>query len=315
MAIDLETLAHDQRSRHGPAWRRQLAEAIVTGLSPEINAQDDEHVREMCAYLRLMRDSPIPMEQIRERFAAIAVADKLQEDASIRKQLKVLVLGDCQPQEISRRLSIDSRVLAAWECMHFDVRPARDASDWILLNIIRPELDQGDEYLAAMLKSAWAGGAVVAWAILAAESRSSLKAGQRLFDLKIRLHLRLQQAVELPLDSNSAKLFFIKLHSELMLQEQKLHLAERRLEQKSREALARQQLAEERLALRRGREEARKTRIRQKDARVVAAKGRSCQSSLAQLTWACADIPEPAIADELTDDAASGNAKDLAISA
>src|SRR5262249_15358552 len=139
---------------------------------------------------------------------------------------------------------------------YFDVRAAREATGWVLAKVIQPE-QQRDCHLAAKLKFASAGGAAAARAILDAESRLSLRQGETLFDKKIRLHLKFDEAAQGSLDTDRKQLFFIRRQAELMHREKRLRLAERRLEQKCQEALRVQQLAERRLELRAQRDEQR----------------------------------------------------------
>ncbi|NLX96911.1 MAG: hypothetical protein GXY83_12110 [Rhodopirellula sp.] len=104
----------------------------------------------------------------------------------------------------------------------FDVRQSLEAAGWIYTHVILPEGD--DSPLASRTKAALAGGPDVARAIVDLESHGAVTAGQKLFDRKLKLDLKLAEAVELPLATNREKMFFIKLNMDLMAREQRLEL-------------------------------------------------------------------------------------------
>jgi hypothetical protein len=186
-------------------------------------------------------------ERARRRFPDIAAAEALVRDATKCEQLKILVVGDCPVSEIAARTGISVSILEAWESIFFDVRAARDASDWVFRWVMVPLLQQGNGRLAAKLKFAYAGGPLAAKALLDAEARVPLKQGVRLFDQKLLLQVKFEEALQYPLNSNRDALNFIKMHADLMYQEKRLQLQERKLAQRSDEALAKQKLAERRL--------------------------------------------------------------------
>ena len=58
--------------------------------------------------------------------------------------------------------------MIAAEKLFFDVRPALNASDWIMIHVISPEIEVGSPDFAAKLKVAYFGGPNVARAVLEA---------------------------------------------------------------------------------------------------------------------------------------------------
>jgi hypothetical protein len=308
-----------QRHIHGPDWRWKLAQAWAGSAATGPINRTDQQVCAAFDYLRKQAGAPGQQRRARQQFPHIATAELLAQNSEVCGELKVLVLGGCSPPEICERLSLDPKVLATWESLFFDVRGSQEATDWVLANVIQPEQERGDGHLAAKLKCACAGGPVAAVAVLDAESRVSLKAGATLFDKKIILHLKFDQAAKLKIETNSEKLFFLKMHVKLMGQEKQLRQAEKRLEQKSQEALEKHSLAQQRLELQRQRQEERaaqaaerkEARARKEEERRVqvvqkqvertaraaagvrrrqAAKVRAAQSPLAQLRWEHSEV-------------------------
>lgn len=167
----------------------------------------------------------------------IAAALALSQNAAISDQIKVMVLGDCPAEEIADQFGLDARILTNWEGLFFDVRSARRASSWILNAVIQSEQQKGKNHLASQMKFAHAGGPVAAKAILMAESRVAIKQGVDLFDKKICLHMKFDQAINLSVETDKAKMFLIKCHADLLHREQRLRMEQRKLAQRCQEAL------------------------------------------------------------------------------
>jgi hypothetical protein len=245
-----EQIVYQRRHYNGPTWRWGWAKELAKRPAYEgraARAQADGHVRAAEGYLRQRYgQKELPVDDVapaESSLAPVAQAVALNEDEVVLGDLKVLVLGGCPANEIAARYGLPEDVVTTWELLFFDIRPVAKATDWLLLNVIKPLQQQGECHLAAKLKFATAGP-VSARAIVDALERVSLRQGQSLFDQKIALMVKFQEAVEkVPIDSERAKLRFIQLHAQLMDREQRLRLAERRLEQRSQEALQKQQAA------------------------------------------------------------------------
>jgi len=97
------------------------------------------------------------------------------------------------------------------------------------------------------MKAAVAGGPVVAQAVLDLESRVPVTAGEKLFDRKLALHLKFDEAVALPLRTDREKMFFIRRYVDLQMQENRLKIAERKLERRCDEARDKLELAKIRI--------------------------------------------------------------------
>lgn len=289
MSADHEEFVQRQRFTHGPSWRWQLAEAAATETWHKHLEQAGQPVRELSEYLRQCRASPDQREAAVRAFPDLAAVQALSGTVSTR--LKILVIGGCAPEVIARHTQLSEKVIAAWESLRFDVRPLLGrANDWILAKAILPEHRAGNERLAAQLKFAYSGGPIAAEAILVVESRVLLKCGVTLFDAKVVLHERFVQAMQAPLDSNRDCMAFIKLRGELMWREQRLKFAERRLQQKSLDALRAHDRALRRLELQRQREERRAKEAAQREAERAERRDAKRQQRLQQAAAALARI-------------------------
>jgi hypothetical protein len=252
MHINPPDYAHGQRFLHGPDWRCHVAETWLA-KPQQSGPPTDLDVQAWCAFLRLHRGGPQDRARALQEHAHLAAALELTEEIAIANRLKVLVLADCTPAQICKRLSMDAQVLDAWEKIFFDVRSVRTAMDWIVSKVIKPVEEQGDASLVVKLKLACIGGPLAALAALEAESRVLTRTGPTLFDLKVCLYSKCEQAFELSLDTAEQRRFFIKTHADLMHQEKQLQLAERKLAHQSQKALRRHELALAKLEQRRQR--------------------------------------------------------------
>src|SRR5262249_21387368 len=149
-------------------------------------------------YLRARAGGGDAHERASQQFPHVAAAERLAEDAAACGQLKVLVLGDCPRAEIAGRLRLTPEVVGAWEDLFFDARAARASAGWLRSWVIAPEERAGHSRLAAQLKFACAGPHA-ARAALDAGSRVPLSQGGRLFDNKVLLALKLDEAAQAPL--------------------------------------------------------------------------------------------------------------------
>lgn len=305
MTTEPELCGH--RRRHdGPAWRMRFAEEQVRRPARRLLQAADEPVRAALAYLRASADGPEGRERAAREQPTVATAVRLEADAVACQSMKILTLGACPRTEIAARLGVAEEIVATWEALFFDVRACREATDWILTWVIRPEHERGNAAMAARLKFA-CNGPVAARATLDAAARIHLAEGERRFAQKILLALKFDEAMQAILDSDRNKLAFIKLYSDLLLREKCLRLEERKLEQRCQESLAHQHLMEKKLALSERRDQHRQGRTRRPsgpssdpavdDARAAraalewAARQRAADSPLARLTWATTASP------------------------
>jgi hypothetical protein len=290
-------------------------------------AAADAWVRHARDYLSVCGQDRSGPEEAAKHHPAIAAAAKLMAEESpsgreVVEGLQILVLGDCPRSEIAERLELSVEAVEAWEALYFDVREARQAVDWVHRHVILPAEQDGNTGLAARLRLA-SNGPAAACSIFDAGTNAPFREGQRLFDRKVRLALKFEEAAQLSLDSEARKLTYMKLHAQLQGREQHLAYLERKLEQRSRDATFRWRQAEARLRAaerraerereraeeRRLEREARERKAREQRIRVLRheqevsrrktlrdeqirrAKAQAATSALARLTWATSEGP------------------------
>lgn len=298
-----------RRGARGPAWRWELANSsFPDSRLPEPFALD-AHVAAAHAFVTAARlDGPSAAV---ERRPEIATAIDVNEIRPLRESLQLLALAACPRAEMANQLILDEATIETWERVFFDVRESLTAVGWVFSSVIRPAQLNGNGTFAAKLKAVYAGGPVVARALLDGETRISTVPGERLFDREMQLHLREDEALQVPLDSPRHALRFLKLSwryqtecQRLELDKQKFAAACRENQRKHAIRLLRVELAHEK---EQQRQEAKRRRVEQRkqqqqakialqaaleqrwrDQQMVsqqAAEQRAMYSPLAQLTW------------------------------
>jgi hypothetical protein len=299
-----------QKSLEGPAWRSKLVGQFPGRRSHRRVQAGDEHLRRLHHYRQLCSNGPAGLRQAIALYPMIARAEALHESDKV-DLLKVAVLGGLEGREIAERLRLDAGVIDVWEKIYFDVREMREAVGWIHVQVIEPERAAGRENLVARLKFATAVGPVGARAVLDLDTRIPLNEGQRLFDRRLKLHLKCDAAAEMTIETNREKMFFIRTYVHQQVEQDRLQLRERELSQRCQESLDKyehakirrelvQERAERREAARERREreqqlirEAKATLWHQEVARCTArltaeanaAAARAQASPLAELKW------------------------------
>jgi hypothetical protein len=235
--------ARDQRDRHGPAWRWDLAEDCLHHRLDPWRWQFDHDFLDVHHYRTLCDRSEVGKRQAVILYPAIAAAEELNADIAKTGHLKIAVLGKLDPKEVSQQFHIDEAVFRTWERTFFDVRGCHLATHWVYIHIIQPELAAGRGDLAARLRMVSAVGTLAAKVILQADTRLPIREAQKLFERQLKLHLKFDAAIEMTPDTNKNRLFFIQQHAKLQLEERHLKLAREKLVRKCEEALDRHKLA------------------------------------------------------------------------
>jgi hypothetical protein len=295
----------------GPAWRWRRAERIARTAREDpaglLGLPADDWIREAVAYLRCCHASPDGPARAQARHPWIAAAQALWDSTVKRAELKILIIADCSRDEIAQRSGVAGEAVDACEQFFYDVRAARDAVDWIARSVIEPEARGGDGSLASRLKLAFGAGPVAAKMILESDCRPLVGPGARLFDKRLQLHLKLDQALAMPLDTLGGSARFLHVALAFQTAEQRLALQTRSLQQRCEETVRRSECArrkrelsehryerwqvqraqrEEQRHCRRVRaEQAVLQRQRERLARQQAAQRRAAACPLAQLRW------------------------------
>jgi hypothetical protein len=158
----------------------------------------------------------------------------------------VAALGDLPPAEIARRVGVEEAVVKIWESLFYDVRDCRGAISWLVTHVINREIAAGRGELAAKLKMVVAVGPVGAQAILDGGSRVPVTAGEHLFQRKLKLHLKYDQAMGMT-EGSDYHFRFVRLYTNLKMQEKRLKVEEAKLGERCNAALRKHELAQIRL--------------------------------------------------------------------
>jgi len=303
--------------RRGPGHRWQIAGELPFRPWDARMQRYDENIRAAHHFRQLVGHSPVGVKQARALYPQIAAAVAIQEDSAKVDKLKIAVFADLSPAEIVRRLGVDEAALATWEALFYDARNSRDALGWVRLHIIDPEIAAGNVDLAAKLKLVAGVGPLGAAAVLDADSRAPLSAGEQLFRRKLQLDLKFERATTMT-EGPEYHFRFIRLHAELKMEENRLQTLERKVVEKCNDALRKHELAHIRLEASLEREKRRTAEAARRADEVAlkkeslryacelatarrnalelaerkAAEARAAASPLSQLGWKRADEPQ-----------------------
>ena len=242
---------------YGPGCRWRLASELRPVIPRRMAKHYDQYVLDAHDYIGLCRKGNRGRQQAVAKYPLIAKAEELQKNEVLTGQLQIAVLGELDQPEMEHRFGVEQTVLETWEKLYFAVRGQRGLTGWVHTEIICPAQRDGKVELASRLKLVAAAGPVAARAILDCDSRVPLQEGERLFDRRLKLHLKFDAACDMPFKSDRDRMAFVRLHVEMKGQEQKLQLQERKLQQRCREASNKHELATMRLELARERDERR----------------------------------------------------------
>jgi hypothetical protein len=287
MDNDIKEYVEAYSQTQGPSWRWQLAHQMADSsfLWPGFS---DDIVSEAKSFLQNCAGEH---EQVHapEQHERIAAAKLLWDDSNARQQIIILTLGGVAREQIAERLSVSCETITTIELLFFDVRDRLNATSWITHHVIIPEQQNGNFDLAIKFRSAFWRGPNVAAAILDAEERVSFDEVQRLADQELRLSMKAQQALDIPFESEQAKLRFTKLYMDYRSQKRRHELAKEKFRHRCQEDLRKHELAKLRIehliecekTKQRGDEQREDAFISQQQA----AKAGAAESPLSQLTW------------------------------
>ncbi len=232
----------------GPAWRKQLADqASQDGHHRHPGARADRCLRDLCKFQELIGEDGAGLPHAQARFPLIFKALEVQDRPAAVDALKIMVVGGLTYQEIEQRLGLDRAVIETWEAMYFDVRDLRDATTWLAAQVIEPARAEGNFQLANNLRLALGGGPAAVRAILSCQATLPLDEADRLYQRQIRLALKFEQALEIPLTTEENNLKFLKMYMHHQCETERLKVASRKLEQQCDAHRDRHELAKLRL--------------------------------------------------------------------
>lgn len=216
-------LSEMKRSFMGPACRFKEADRLAREGGPYAGRGVDALTRQTAEYLDIYRNGDEGPSRSIRKYPEISAAFCAWNDGATADQLRILVVANCPQEEIAARLRIDEQIVATIEKLFFDVRWALDGSDWVVGHVIIPEIRAGAFDLAAKLKLAFFGGPIMARAILDARVRLPFEESDRLFDREILLHVKMQEALEAPLEETE-RIEFLRLCLQYDINRRRLEL-------------------------------------------------------------------------------------------
>jgi hypothetical protein len=226
------------RATLGPSWRFKLAISMRPDAGRRLNL-DDPWILGLQQYASLMflQDAAAAAAA----FPLIRQAFDLELDSERRDALKIMVVGDLTIEEAHQRVGISPAALQAWEMTFFDARPGRQQFAWLEQKVIHAEQLAGNGLLAARLRLAALCGPEGARAVLDCAGAAPIDEAERLFQQRLNLNLKLDVALQMPIDSGPEALRMMKFHSRNVQAEKQWELKVRRLEERCRAARERHQ--------------------------------------------------------------------------
>jgi hypothetical protein len=309
----------NHRGLLGPAWCFELARSITPDDVPPNFAAASPVLREAVDYLT--RCAQGHFIEASQRYPRIAAAEALQANIEQVERLKLMVLADLPRDEIAQRLAFDEPVIEAWESLFFDLRDLRQAHQWLAMHVVEKERQHGNQVQASQMTLAIMAGPVAVRALLDSGSPQPIDEAVRLFQRHLQLQLKLDQAVNLPLQTERANVRFIRVYIQLQQAQQRLDLARTKLELRCTEMRARHERQQERRELaqrrataqdsvRKQRQQARRWPVDQPStdddiqlakyralAEAQALSERIAQSPLSAVTWETSPLPPNDVAD------------------
>ena len=246
-AVPNTNLLRYHRSLLGPAWGMKLAHTLRPDSGLLGRGAENAPLRDAVQY-RALRAEGLDAEALR-RYPLIAAAEALNAHPEQVEPLQLMVVVDLSPAEICQRSSLEQDVLDCWEQLFFDVRDLRRAHDWLSNHLISQERKQGNGRHAARLTLALMAGPKAVRAMLDTDSDQPIDEAERLFQRHLKLHVKFEEAANLPLVTERDYWRFPKLYLSLTQAEQRLEFARAQLEQRSLERRERHEHARLRLEL------------------------------------------------------------------
>ena len=119
----IHDFAQLQRNVDGPDWRWALARREAARATPSPLIDLDEFVRTAADYRRLTTHRDFGLQRAARQHPVIHAAVTLWEQELQRRQLQVLALGDCPPEQIAQQLGVAENVIGTATALFFDVGP------------------------------------------------------------------------------------------------------------------------------------------------------------------------------------------------
>ena len=257
------------RATLGPSWRDRLGATRTPRAGRRFDPIDDPWIAKLQEYSVLLIEQGADVAAT--EFPEIWNANNLELAPERRDMAKIMVVGDLPVAEAAERIKISVATLRAWEEIFFDVRVRRGEFIWLQNQVIDAEARAGNAPLAARLRLAALCGPAGARAILDCDT-APLDEAERLFQQRLNLYLKTDQALQMPIESERQAFRLIKFQARNVIAKQRWELKVRRLEERCTAARERHERERLRLQLAIERQAAAKT-VRRANRRKVNGSG------------------------------------------
>lgn len=228
-ASNQEQFSRSQRSVRGPAWRSKAAQELSNPHDRGAARMWDPLTIKLAKFFELNAHGADGIAQAEEKFPEIAAAFMLDGESDKTDIIKLMILADLTSDEIAKKVGIDAATVDVWEKLYFDARGLRDATSWLSAYVVEAERKAGNSALAARMKLAITAGVNGVNAILGLDEGAPVDEADRLFQRKLALSLKFDDATSMAIDSDQNRMKFAKLYVDLQLSEKRLMLAEKKL--------------------------------------------------------------------------------------
>jgi hypothetical protein len=116
---------------------------------------------------------------VEPKHLAIAEAEAAWNDRAIRQNVQLLVVANCDQDEIATRLGLSIEVVRTSEDLRFDVRPMLDYPFWVVSKVIALGRADGDAGFVSRMKMAYFGGPHAVRAVLDANETVPLEPAEQ----------------------------------------------------------------------------------------------------------------------------------------
>jgi len=240
MKHDNETFGNMEHRVGGPAYRWKLAQQRADSQRRSWAQHLDEPTQQAAAYLRMV--DQVGRERANREYPTVAAACTLFQNDQPFQTFQFCLLGNLPRAEIAIRLDVEQEVIEISEDLFFDIRGVRHETSWMSCHVFIPEVKAGDIDLVAKMRLAYHGGPVMARALLDADENLPMDEAEQIVDQEMLLHGKLQAALEIELDANSA-LEYVKNFMDYDLARRKVQLEREKFQHACE--LAREKRAEE----------------------------------------------------------------------
>lgn len=283
-----------RQAMHGVAWRSELAKELARS-NRRLAGCEDEPLRHYVKYLTMLEISGDEGAAV-AAFPDMAAAQAIDSDGPLADQLKIMLLGRLETAEICSRAKIEPAALKIWTALFFDLAGGHKSPGWLVRHIIDPQRAAGRTDFAGKLGLALQGGPDGARLALDLDTGLPLAKADQLEREELRLALKKEEALRMPLKNSDDAYRWYKLHLDDERANKRLALDKQKFEvrcaQLQRREESRRQQAAQKPPSRAQQDQLRREQFAQVQEQIAA---RAASSPLAHLRWEKANANVPVV--------------------